>query len=229
MNSSRQDDALPKLKPRDEIDELFGRANPNPDRIGCPPRDVLIALARRERPIGDPAYEHLIKCSPCYLEVRGFQEAAKTERRRKVLKTVVWPVAAAAVVLIAVAAGRMFLLGSDRGARRGAEFRTEFDLRPYAVTRGVQERSDLPPLTLPRGHGTLVLRLPTGSEPGNYEVQVLDAQLAAKASATGGAYFQDRVTTLQLTIDLGGLPPGDYQLAIRRSGRPWQMFPAQAP
>src|SRR5215831_12946154 len=117
MTSSRRDDALPKLKPRDEIDEVFGRANPNPGRIGCPPRDVLIALARRERPIGDPAYEHLIKCSPCYLEVRGFQEAAKSERQRKLLKTVVWPVAAAAVVLIAVATGRMFLLGGG-----GAEF-----------------------------------------------------------------------------------------------------------
>jgi hypothetical protein len=224
MTSSRQDDALPKLKPRDEIDEVFGRANPNPDRIGCLPRDVLIALARRQRPIGDPAYEHLIKCSPCYLEVRGFQEAAKAERRRKLLHTVVWPVAAAALVLFAVAAGRMLLLGGGEG-----EFRTEFDLGPYALTRGAPQRSDLPPLTLPRGHGTLVLRLPTGSEPGKYEVQVLDAQLAAKASATGDANFQDRVTTLQARLDLGRLPPGDYQLAIRRNGQPWQIFPARAP
>jgi hypothetical protein len=223
MTSSRQDDPLPKFKHRDEIDELFGRANPNPDRIGCPPREILIALARRERPIGDSAYEHLIKCSPCYLEVRGFQEAAKAERRRK-LNTLVWPVAAAAVVVIAVAAGRMLLLGGG-----GAEFRTEFDLRPYALTRGAPQRADLPPLMLPRGHGTLVLRLPTGSEPGKYDVQVLDAQLAAKASTTGDAYFQDRVTTLQVTLDLGGLPPGDYQLAVRRNSQPWQMYPAQAP
>ena len=41
MTSSRRDDALPRLKPHDEVDELFGRANPNPDRIGCPPREVL--------------------------------------------------------------------------------------------------------------------------------------------------------------------------------------------
>ncbi len=224
MTSSRRDDALPRLKPHDEVDELFGRANPNPDRIGCPPREVLIALARRERPIGDPAYEHLMKCSPCYLEVRGYQEGAKAERRRKLLKTVVWPVAAAAVVLVAVAAGRMVLLGGG-----GAEFHTEFDLRPYAVTRGAPQRSDLPPLTLPRGHGTLVLRLPTGSEPGKYEVQVLDAQHTAKASATGDAYLQDRLTTLQVTLNLGRLPAGDYHLAVRRSGQPWQMFPTRGP
>src|SRR5262245_22312568 len=176
MTSSRRDDALPRLKPRDEIDEVFGRANPNPDRIGCPPREVLIALARRERPIGDPAYEHLIKCSPCYLEVRGFQETAKAERKRRVVKATGWTAPAVAVVLIAVAAGRLLLVGTDRSGTRTAEFRTELDLRPYALTRGVQPRNDLPPLSLPRGHGTLVMRLPTGSEAGKYEIQLLDSQ-----------------------------------------------------
>jgi hypothetical protein len=229
MTSSREDGALPRLKPRDEIDELFGRANPNPDRIGCPPREVLIALARRERPIGDPAYEHLIKCSPCYLEVRGFQEAAKAERRRRLLKTTVWATAAAAVLLIAVTTGRMFLFGNDQTATRGAGFRTEFDLRPYALTRGVQQRSELPPLSLPHGHGTVLMRLPTGSEPGKYEVQVLDSTLVAIASATGDADVRDRITTLEVTLNLGPLSPGNYQLAIRRNGQPWQMFPAQAP
>jgi hypothetical protein len=229
MTSSRQDGALPKLKRRDEIDELFGGANPNPDRIGCPPREVLIALARRERSIGDPAYEHLLKCSPCYLEVRGLQEAAKAERTRRLLKASAWTAAAAAVVLIAAAAGRMYLLGGDRNATRGAEFRTEFDLRPYALTRGVQQRSDLPPLTLPRGHGTLVMRLPTGSEPGKYDVQLLDSQLAPRASAAADAELRNQVTTLEATLDLSALAPGSYQLAIRRNGQPWQMFPAQAP
>jgi hypothetical protein len=59
----------------DEIDLVLGGANPNPTREGCPPREVLSALARRERPIGDPAWEHLIKCSPCYREVRAIQQA----------------------------------------------------------------------------------------------------------------------------------------------------------
>lgn len=228
MTTSRRDDALPSLKARDEIDDLFGRANPNPDRIGCPPREALIALARRERPIGDPGYQHLVKCSPCYLEVRGFQEAATVERRRRLLKTTAWA-AAAAVVLIAVVAGRMFFVDNDGRGTRGAEFRTEVDLRPYALTRGLQERGDLPPLTLPRGHGLLLMKLPTGSEPGKYEVQVLDSQLSTRASATGDAEVRDRVTTLEITINLGTLSPGNYQLAIRRNSQPWQMFLAQAP
>jgi hypothetical protein len=63
-----------------EIDEVFAGANPNPERIGCPSREVLVALARRERPIDDPAYDHLSECSPCYREVRGMQQAAGERR-----------------------------------------------------------------------------------------------------------------------------------------------------
>ena len=50
----------------DDIDEVLSWANPNPERIGCPSHETLIAFARREQPIGDSAYEHILKCSPCY-------------------------------------------------------------------------------------------------------------------------------------------------------------------
>lgn len=59
---------------RDDIDEVLSRANPNPERVGCPSRDTLVALARRSQPLGDPAYEHLLKCSPCYLEFKALKE-----------------------------------------------------------------------------------------------------------------------------------------------------------
>jgi len=42
------------------VDEALRVANPNPTRQGCPSHDVLVALARRERPIDDPVYEHLL-------------------------------------------------------------------------------------------------------------------------------------------------------------------------
>ena len=59
----------------DEIDEVLRGANPNPTRQGCPPHNVLVDLSRRAKPIGDPAYEHLLECSPCYGEVRDMQWA----------------------------------------------------------------------------------------------------------------------------------------------------------
>ena len=43
-------------KARDELDEVLSRANPNPERKGCPPRQTLVELAARARAVGDPAY-----------------------------------------------------------------------------------------------------------------------------------------------------------------------------
>jgi hypothetical protein len=62
--------------PENEMDVLLGGANPNPRRVGCPPQRLLIELARRERSISDPWYDHLSECSPCYREVRELQQAA---------------------------------------------------------------------------------------------------------------------------------------------------------
>jgi hypothetical protein len=59
----------------DDLDEVLRRANPNPTRQDCPSHDVLVGLSRRARPIGDPAYEHLLECSPCYAEVRDMQRS----------------------------------------------------------------------------------------------------------------------------------------------------------
>jgi hypothetical protein len=68
--------------------------------------------------------------------------------------------------IIAIAVGRMLLFGGAGGATHEAAFHAEFDLRSYALTRGVQERNDLPPLSLIRRRGMLLVQLPTGSEPG---------------------------------------------------------------
>jgi len=58
----------------DFVDALFGRGNPNPSRVGCLPRETLIALAHRQRPMGDRGYEHIAACSPCYCEFRAIQQ-----------------------------------------------------------------------------------------------------------------------------------------------------------
>ena len=58
------------------VEELFSHGHPNPERKDCPSHDVLVSLARKERPIGDPAYDHLFKCSPCWFAVRELKETA---------------------------------------------------------------------------------------------------------------------------------------------------------
>ena len=61
----------------DDVDEVLSHANPNPDRVGCPAKETLIALARKALPLDHPAYEHLTRCSPCYVEVRFLQKSMR--------------------------------------------------------------------------------------------------------------------------------------------------------
>ena len=63
----------------DEIDRLLSQANPNPHRVGCLPRDVLVSLAERRQPLSAPGYEHLLECSECYREFRALQGQEPTE------------------------------------------------------------------------------------------------------------------------------------------------------
>ena len=203
-----------------ELDELFGRGYPNPDRVGCPPPEVLVSLARRERPIGDPAYDHIKECSPCYLEGRAIQEADALQRRSRMLT---W--AAAAVLALAAGSGA-WLLTRGSGAV-DTEIQAQLDLRPYAIMRGEPQRDDAPPLVLPSAHVILTLLLPTGSEPGPYELEIRDSSGIVRASARGHAELRNYVSTLEIRVSLAELAPGAYSLAVRHDGNDWQMFPVR--
>ncbi len=79
---------------------------------------------------------------------------------------------------------------------------------------------------LPRGRLNVTILLPVGYEPGEYEMQVLDAELRSAPSAKGTAAIRDFVTTLEASLDLSALSPGGYRLAVRRRGADWRLFPA---
>lgn len=191
---------------------------------------MLRRLARRELPIGDPANNHFAKCSPCYVELRTIQQvdaavsAAATRRRRQLL-------GAAAVLAIAVGAAWFVLRGT--GARDGpaassgeaVQQSAQLDLRPFAVTRSEQRTDEPPALVLPRERLNVIILLPVGAEPGGYEIQILDSNLQSRTTTTGTAAIRDYVTTLEATLDLDGLSPADYKLALRRPEADWRMYP----
>jgi hypothetical protein len=211
-----------------EMDLLLGRAHPNPTREGCPPRELLVSLSRRELPIGDPAYDHLSKCSPCYQEVRALQQAAvltAAASRRRLMY-----LAAAAVLVLAIAGSWLALrqsggraISTPSAADPGAQV-ASLDLRPLAVTRS-EDAKGAKPLEVPRGRLNATILLPVGSSPGAYEVRVLDGDLRVRASAKGSAEIRNYVTTLEAPIDLSAVDVGDYQLTLKREGGEWQMFP----
>ena len=104
------------------------------------------------------------------------------------------------------------------------DIRAQLDLRPYAIMRGEAQTTERPPLQLQRGRIMLRLLLPTGSEPGPYEVEIRDSGAVPRVSARGDADLRNYVTTLDVTMATGSLSPGAYQLAVRHVGDGWQEF-----
>jgi hypothetical protein len=214
-----------------EMDLLYGRAHPNPTREGCPPPEQLVSLSRRELPIGDPAYDHLSKCSPCYREFRALQQAEAARRTATLSRRRLLYVAAAAVLVMAIAGSWLVLRGPGNATTPVPSTRAvqdaRLDLRPFAVARGDEHTTVARPLVLSRARLSATILLPVGSEPGAYDVQLLDANLQSRATSTGTATIVDFITTLAMTLDTSALPPGNYQLAVRRQGEDWRMFPAE--
>jgi hypothetical protein len=219
------------LAPVDEIDLLFGRSNPNPDRTGCPPPETIDALARRALPMDHAGYAHLTECSPCYEEFVGFLEDADAGEVANPFtrRAIGWTAVVAVVVLLA--AGSWYVTARHAPSVPSAptvpsSLRVELDLRPYAVTRSETNAPPTTPLALsPRRLG-LSLLLPVGSEPGAYDVRLIGRGSQAAASASGQAEIVNFVTTLRVALDLSNVPAGEYRLAVRRDGDAWSFYPA---
>src|SRR5438552_19168078 len=85
-------------------------AYPNPDRVGCPGRERLEAIAHRKCSPADHMHDidHIATCSPCFVEYQAIRTAWKRKRAALAATGV------AAAVMVAAFSG-IFVLG-DRGA-----------------------------------------------------------------------------------------------------------------
>jgi hypothetical protein len=231
MANDVQRDAGPTFQAENEVDLLLGGAHPNPTREGCPPREALIALTRRQVPVGDAVGEHVSQCSPCYREMRAIQQAEgirPAEERRA--SRFWWPAAAAAVLVLAAGLVAWLVYGNRQPAPAPAPeqivadaepVEVTFDLRNYGVTRSDTPGEDLPPLVLPRAKVKLTLLLPVGSEAGEYEVRVVGGDGRVLASAGGRGETLGIVTRLAVSFELQLVSPGVHRLWVRRSGEGW--------
>lgn len=214
------------FRAQDEVDDLFASANPNPDRIGCPQASALRELARKERPIDDPLYSHLTKCSPCYREFRSLQRTVTANRRPWL-----WPaVAVAAVVVVAVSLAILnqpFASVPPPGGAKIELAKVELDLRPFSVARSEMKNELRESVRLTRAQLLAEFVLPVGSEAGRYEIRLLDEGLQPRAQSAGEATIQNGQTRVQAALDLRLLAQGSYQLALRREGESWRMYPAR--
>lgn len=207
-----------KFEAQDELDYLFANASPNPNRKGCPSRDELVRVSRLETPIGDTAYTHIVRCSPCFREMRALQQAGATTRRTRMRA-----VAAAAVVAL-ISGASWWMAGSPRDS---AVVAVTIDLRPFSVMRGDTQSPPPAPVVIPRARLDATIVLPLGAEPGKYQVRLLDDARSVRTQTTGEAEVRASTTTLRTAWDTATLPAGAYQLEVRRASGEWRAFPAR--
>ncbi len=157
--------------------------------------------------------------------------SAKTSRKSSKSR---WIAVAAAVVLVAGVAVWLWLAG--RGSRQappgsvvaqnnGPYKEQLVDFRYQAPLRGPDKNAKKAPVQIPRDRLTLSIYLPVGSEPGKYEVQVLQEPDHPLAQAEGPAELRDHIAVLSLKLDLTRLPPGLYLMEIGQRGSSRSEYP----
>jgi len=221
------------------LQEAILRDYPNPERRGCPGSEVLKRIASHDLPQSkDPAWEHVTHCSPCYGEFLAFREEQKATKAQARLRRRFALATAAALLLVGV--GWIFLHRSPklngpqdaektapqilaRAAPRPAylDFESVRTNRGAADTPNSRRQYDLPLEDL-----DLKIRLPIGSEDGEYQLEILpEPGERPVASGKGTASLEDHSVFLRTQINLQGLKTGKYYIAFRRLNAEWTVLP----
>jgi len=160
---------------------------------------------------------HLSSCSPCFQEFTELRKQAASQRRR----TQAW-LAVAAVLIFAVAG---WLWVRTQHPMQPTETAV-LDLREFSVGRGQNPtQTDQRPLEIHRSAKHLILDLPIGSKEGTYDLALLSDTSRQIIVANGTAQLQDHIVSLRADVDIGGVPPGLYFLALRQPGLEWTRYP----
>lgn len=199
----------------------LSREFPNPQRVGCPGPAILSNIALHRLPLSeaDPWLDHLASCSPCFQEFSEIRKQKAGQRKR----TQMW-LAAAAMVLLAVG-GWLWVRSRPSGQTAAV---VVLDLRGRATVRGDSTpQTSQPLLDVPRNARSLDLELPIGSNDGAYDVALLNLSGAELFRTSAAAKLEDHIMVLRADVDLGGITPGSYFLAVRQPGLEWTRFPVR--
>jgi hypothetical protein len=190
---------------------------PNPERVGCPGREVIAAIAAHRMPLSEAQtyLDHLGACSPCYRDFLGFQAKYRQRRTRTIF-------AVAASVLIVVGLATWAILRPHNRQIASAVV----DLRDRSMARGTEPPTTEPPLEIPRNVSQLEIYLPLGSSEGPYDVRVTSVLGEPLISGSGEAKLERGLTRLHVNLSTSA-SPGKYLLQIRRHGAEWVSFSAQ--
>jgi len=190
---------------------------PNPERVGCPGREIVAAIAAHRMPLSqaESYLDHLTSCSACYRDFVRLQGEYR-QRRTQVIFAV------AASVLIAVGLATWAILARQNNQQSA---RVVVDLRDRSMTRGTETPPAEPPVEISRNAAHLDIYLPLGSSDGLYDVRVISLQGEPLVSGTGEAKVVQGLTLLRIDLRVSLARPGNYLLQIRRPASEWGSFP----
>ena len=201
---------------------------PNPERIGCPESSTLDAIAGRHLSVPniDDVVDHIATCSPCFVIYSLYRKkyCSRNNRNRSIT---------AAAVLAALIAtwyfGHPFLSVPGRNTTQISEVAPSaavLDFHDRTLERSDQVQTPGPTQTphLRRSLLNLQIRLPLGTEDGQYALQFRNAAGAITAQTTGTAKWDGTIETLSARIDLRTVEPGPYTLAVRKGASSWHHY-----
>lgn len=224
MSNNPPDDPKPLSKREEERllkagRSVFSTAFPNPNREGCPPQELIAALARNKARLGQHQdfILHMSRCSPCYNDFARFRKAAQRQRRLTA--------AGIAAIIIIICLASWLVVRARHSST--SPYAAVYDLNNRLMLRGFGEsgKQTKGPMVLRRGVANLTLYLPSGSRTGPYQVGVLTEASTVSVAATGTASLEGSRTVLRARLDVSRLNSGHYLLGIRPPGVDWSYYP----
>ncbi len=202
----------------DGLGRVLSKEFPNPERVGCPSRDLLKALAARQLSLteAEPSMDHLGKCTPCF---RDYSELRRLlDRRRKLTYLGI-------AALVAVACVALWGWRYRQKTVITAHNHIVADMRNRMVLRGEHGPSE-GPLEFQRGFDDVSFYLPEGSRAGTYQVAIFrEEPKEPLVSANGTATVENGMTAVNVTLDLSRIEPGYYLVGIRLPETEWSYYP----
>lgn len=238
MAESSSDDQFRVLQR--EIRESIRRNHPNPERTGCVEAQRLAAMAGGSLPTDDPAYSHVMECSPCYEQLMVLTEQLQAQQAKLVARPRRWPAFAAAAAALATVAAIWLVTRNPVTPEQQANPSpaSVAQNRPQAVppelpvgvlnlesdspTRSTTPSPDRGLQRLARRRMNLMIYLPLGLEEGQYEIEVARPNGPALMQLAGTTRIENGLTTLRVQPDFSALEPGRYELRYRRPGGRWR-------
>jgi hypothetical protein len=190
---------------------------PNPERIGCPGREIVAAIAAHKMPLSqaESYLDHLTSCSPCYRDFLQLQREHRQRRTRMIFAV------AASVLIVAAIATWAAIRGHDNVQVAQS---VVVDLRNDSMARGTEPLPSEPPLEISRSVSHLDIYLPLGSSDGPYDFRISTTREEVLRTGSGFAKVQEGITALPVDVNLSSVSPDLYILQIRKVGSEWNSY-----